>query len=211
MANEPETTEEHHVNYLLIWAILVGALVVSLFLGTMQLLAACQKAPSVRRMVLESTTAVYGASPLDPAMFDETMAPNDLPSGGYARDATEIEGYLRGFGRRRDDVSVTVLRFANLVGPRIDTVLHEGKEIIVQIAKAPIGTKGARITSSISIPGRHLVLTPWSRRVGVSRRIGSDKERRHSSGAPAHWRSIRIRRRGRCHAGRSASRPCRGC
>jgi ribonuclease G len=62
--------------------------------------------------------------------------------------------------------------------PRIDTVLHEGKEIIVQIAKEPIGTKGARITSSISIPGRHLVLTPWSRRVGVSRRIGSDKERR---------------------------------
>ena len=62
--------------------------------------------------------------------------------------------------------------------PKIDTVLHEGKEIIVQIAKEPIGTKGARITSSISIPGRHLVLTPWSRRVGVSRRIGSDKERR---------------------------------
>jgi ribonuclease G len=62
--------------------------------------------------------------------------------------------------------------------PQIDTVLREGQEIIVQIAKEPIGTKGARITSSISIPGRHLVLTPWSRRVGVSRRIGSDKERR---------------------------------
>jgi UDP-glucose 4-epimerase len=92
-------------------------------LGTMQLLAACQKASSVRRMVLESTTAVYGASPLDPALFDETMTPNDLPSGGYARDAAEIEGYLRGFGRRRDDVSVTVLRFGSVVGPRIDTVL----------------------------------------------------------------------------------------
>ena len=62
--------------------------------------------------------------------------------------------------------------------PRIDTVLQEGKEIVVQIAKEPIGTKGARITSSLSIPGRHLVLTPWSRRVGVSRRIGSDRERR---------------------------------
>ena len=48
--------------------------------------------------------------------------------------------------------------------PRIDTVLHEGQEIIVQIAKEPIGTKGARITSNISSPGRHLVLTPWSRR-----------------------------------------------
>jgi ribonuclease G len=62
--------------------------------------------------------------------------------------------------------------------PRIDTVLQEGQEIVVQIAKEPIGTKGARITSSLSIPGRHLVLTPWSRRVGVSRRIGSDRERR---------------------------------
>ena len=92
-------------------------------LGTMQLLAACQKAPSVRRVVLESTTAVYGASPLDPALFDETMTPNDLPTSGYARDAAEIEGYLRGFARRRADVSTTVLRFASLVGPRIDTVV----------------------------------------------------------------------------------------
>ena len=62
--------------------------------------------------------------------------------------------------------------------PRIDTVLSEGQEIVVQIAKAPIGTKGARITSNISIPGRHLVLTPWSARVGVSRRIDSDRERK---------------------------------
>jgi UDP-glucose 4-epimerase len=80
-------------------------------IGTMQLLAACQKAPSVARMVLKSTTAVYGSSP------------RDLPSGGYAKDAVEIEGYLRGFARRRPDVGVTVLRFSNFIGPRIDTVL----------------------------------------------------------------------------------------
>jgi UDP-glucose 4-epimerase len=92
-------------------------------LGTMQLLAACQEVASVRRVVLESTTAVYGASPQDPALFDETMTPNDLPPGGYARDAAEVEGYVRGFGRRRADVSVTVLRLAGLVGPRVDTVL----------------------------------------------------------------------------------------
>jgi UDP-glucose 4-epimerase len=92
-------------------------------IGTMQLLAACQKAPSVRRMVLKSTTAVYGSSPRDPALFDESMTPKDLPSGGYAKDAAEIEGYLRGFARRRPDVSVTVLRFANFIGPRIDTVI----------------------------------------------------------------------------------------
>jgi UDP-glucose 4-epimerase len=92
-------------------------------IGTMQLLAACQKTPSVRRMVLKSTTAVYGSSPRDPALFDETMTPKDLPSGGHAKDAAEIEGYLRGFARRRPDVSVTVLRFANVIGPHIDTAL----------------------------------------------------------------------------------------
>ncbi|MDN5858572.1 MAG: NAD-dependent epimerase/dehydratase family protein [Pseudonocardia sp.] len=91
-------------------------------IGTMQLLAACQKATSVRRMVFKSTTAVYGSSPRDPALFDETMAPKDLPPGGYAKDAVEVEGYLRGFARRRPDVSVTVLRFANFIGAGIDTV-----------------------------------------------------------------------------------------
>ncbi|MFC4947393.1 NAD-dependent epimerase/dehydratase family protein [Pseudonocardia sp. GCM10023141] len=91
-------------------------------IGTMQLLAACQKAPTVRRVVLKSTTVVYGASPRDPALFDETMMPKELPSGGYAKDAAEIEGYLRGFARRRPDVSVTVLRFANFIGPRIDSI-----------------------------------------------------------------------------------------
>ena len=62
--------------------------------------------------------------------------------------------------------------------PKIDTLLREGQEIVVQVAKEPIGTKGARITSHVSIAGRHLVLTPWSQRVGVSRRIDSDRERR---------------------------------
>ncbi|ASO18109.1 UDP-glucose 4-epimerase [Actinoalloteichus hoggarensis] len=92
-------------------------------LGTMQLLAACQTAPTVDRLVLKSTSAVYGASSRDPAMFTEQMGPKDLPSGGYAKDAAEIEGYLRGFGRRRPDVDITTLRFANVIGPDIDTAL----------------------------------------------------------------------------------------
>jgi len=92
-------------------------------IGTMQLLAACQKAPSLRQLVLKSNTAVYGSSPRDPALFDETMTLNDLPPGGHAKDTVEIEGYLRGFARRRPEVSVTVLRFVNIIGPGIDTVL----------------------------------------------------------------------------------------
>jgi UDP-glucose 4-epimerase len=92
-------------------------------IGTMQLLAACQRSPCIRRLVLKSTTAVYGSSPRDPAIFTEAMAPKAMPPGGFAKDAAEIEGYVRGFGRRRPDVSVTMLRFADLIGPRIDTAL----------------------------------------------------------------------------------------
>jgi ribonuclease G len=62
--------------------------------------------------------------------------------------------------------------------PKIESLLREGQEIVVQVAKEPIGTKGARITSHLSVAGRHLVLTPWGHRVGVSRRIDSDRERR---------------------------------
>ncbi len=69
-------------------------------------------------------------------------------------------------------------RGRNRQPPQIDRLLREGQEIVVQVAKEPIGTKGARITSHVSIAGRHLVLTPWSNRVGVSRRIDSDRERR---------------------------------
>ncbi len=92
-------------------------------IGTMQLLAACQKSATVTRLVVKSTGEVYGTSPQDPAMFTERDDPTDLPASGYAKDAVEIEGYLRAFARRRDDVDVTVLRFTNLIGPRIDTVL----------------------------------------------------------------------------------------
>ena len=59
----------------------------------------------------------------------------------------------------------------------IEQQLRRNQEIIVQIAKEPMGTKGARLTSSISLPGRHLVYMPTSGHVGVSRRIGSAEER----------------------------------
>jgi ribonuclease G len=62
--------------------------------------------------------------------------------------------------------------------PKIDSILSEGQEITVQVAKDPIATKGARITSHVAIAGRHLVLTPSGSRVGVSRRIDTDRERR---------------------------------
>lgn len=92
-------------------------------IGTMQLLAACQQSAAVRKIVLKSTGAVYGSSSRDPAVFTEDTEPKDLPSAGFAKDAVEIEGYVRGFGRRRPEVAITTLRLAPLVGPRIDAML----------------------------------------------------------------------------------------
>jgi UDP-glucose 4-epimerase len=90
-------------------------------IGTMQLLAACQKARSVRKLVVKSSTTVYGASPKDPALFTEDMEPISLPRSGFAKDSVEVEGYVRGFARRRPDAAVTVLRFANFLGPGMST------------------------------------------------------------------------------------------
>jgi ribonuclease G len=59
----------------------------------------------------------------------------------------------------------------------IEQQLKRGQEIIVQVAKEPIGSKGARLTSFISLPGRHLVYTPSSKHIGISRRIESTEER----------------------------------
>src|SRR5580765_1144462 len=63
-------------------------------------------------------------------------------------------------------------------GARIEDLLKEGQEIVVQVTKEPISTKGARTTRYISLPGRHLVFMPTVDHVGISRRIGSDRERK---------------------------------
>jgi len=62
--------------------------------------------------------------------------------------------------------------------PPIQDLIKEGQEILVQIAKDPIGTKGARITTHITLPGRFMVFMPTVDHVGISRRIDRDRERR---------------------------------
>ena len=59
----------------------------------------------------------------------------------------------------------------------IREVVREGQEVIVQVSKEPIGTKGARVTSHISLPGRYVVYMPTIDQIGISKRIGSEKER----------------------------------
>ena len=92
-------------------------------IGTMQLLAAAQGAPRLRKIVVRSSTAAYGASFRDPAVFTEETEPRAVPRGSFARDILDIEGYVRGFRRRRPDVAATVLRFAPLISETADTTL----------------------------------------------------------------------------------------
>lgn len=100
-------------------------------IGTMQLLAACQRAPSVSALVVKSTGAVYGSGSRDPALFTEDMQAQSPPASGWAKDLSEVEGYVRGFSRRRPDVAVTTLRLANILGPGITTGLKSYFELAV--------------------------------------------------------------------------------
>jgi Rne/Rng family ribonuclease len=95
---------------------------------------------------------------------------------GYDRPGYDRRGGRRGGGgggggrqrfRRRESAPV----------PLISDLLKEGQEILVQIAKEPIGKKGARITSHIALPGRFLVYMPTVNHTGVSRKIASEEER----------------------------------
>lgn len=90
-------------------------------IGTMQLLAACQRTASVRSLVVKSTSMVYGSGPKDPAMFTEDTEPRHQPASGWAKDSVQVEAYVRGFGRRRPDVRIVTLRFANIIGPGMRT------------------------------------------------------------------------------------------
>jgi UDP-glucose 4-epimerase len=92
-------------------------------IGTMQLLAAAQAAPRLRKLVIRSSTAAYGASFKDPAVFTEDTEPRAVPRGSFARDILDIEGYVRGFRRRRPDVDATVLRFAPFLSSTATTTL----------------------------------------------------------------------------------------
>src|SRR5271157_630355 len=103
------------------------------------------------------------------------------PTTGYQQRHAERPGYNRQYrdrGRRggpRRGMRARPNNNRNL--PLISDLLKEGQEILVQIAKEPIGKKGARITSHIALPGRFLVYMPTVNHVGVSRKIASEEER----------------------------------
>ena len=71
---------------------------------------------------------------------------------------------------------------------RIEDLLREGQEILVQVAKEPLGTKGARLTSHVTLPGRFLVFMPTVDHIGVSRKIASREERSRLRGIVREFR-----------------------
>jgi UDP-glucose 4-epimerase len=91
-------------------------------IGTMNILAACSAPDSpVRKVVLKSSTHFYGCEQDDPAFFDETMGRSHPPRTPIERDIVEAEASLGEFAERKPDVTVTVLRFANVLGPSVKT------------------------------------------------------------------------------------------
>lgn len=88
-------------------------------IGSMQLLAACQRSPGVSKLIINSTAAVYGTSARDPAMFNESTASRAGTRSGFPKDAVEVESYVRGFSRRRPDVLITTLRMANILSSHV--------------------------------------------------------------------------------------------
>lgn len=90
-------------------------------IGTMNLLAACAASPFVRKVVIRSSTAIYGASPRDPAFFTEDMESKGPLRDLYSKDIREVETYARDFAERAPHAAVTILRFANSIGEHVDT------------------------------------------------------------------------------------------
>jgi UDP-glucose 4-epimerase len=93
-------------------------------IGTMQVLAAAQRSESVRKVVLWSSTAVYGTSPKDPALFTEADNARGGTQSGFPKDVVEVEAYVRGYSRRRPEVIVTTLRSAQILHPEIPAPLR---------------------------------------------------------------------------------------
>ncbi len=89
-------------------------------IGTLQLLAACERTASLERVVLRGSAAIYGCEPTGPSFFTESMA-NDFPlRTRFQRDIGELEGYFANFARRHSRLTCCMLRYQPEIGPGLD-------------------------------------------------------------------------------------------
>ena len=105
--------------------------------------------------------------------------PRSRPTRRRRRPAARQERPERQERRGRDRTPPTT---------KIEDLLKEGQEVVVQVVKEPLGTKGARITSHLSLPGRFLVYMPTVDHIGISRKIDSRDERRRLRGIVQRFR-----------------------
>ena len=108
-----------------------------------------------------------------------------VPPGADGDDAAGTDAALRANGAPRHDRRQ---RERQPPTAKIEDLLKEGQEVVVQVVKEPLGTKGARITSHLSLPGRFLVYMPTVDHIGVSRKIESRDERRRLRGIVQRFR-----------------------
>jgi Rne/Rng family ribonuclease len=106
-------------------------------------------------------------------------------TGTEAVDARSTNGDVPGMAGKGVDRRQRQERAAQ---PNIEDLLKEGQDVLVQVVKEPIGTKGARITSHVTIPGRFLVFMPTVDHIGVSRKIESREERARLRGIVRQFR-----------------------
>jgi UDP-glucose 4-epimerase len=92
-------------------------------IGSLQLLASCEKAPTIERVIVRGSAAIYGCEGASPAFFTEDMARRLPLRTRFQRDIGELENYFETFSRRRSDVVCTMLRFQPEIGPGLRTPL----------------------------------------------------------------------------------------
>jgi UDP-glucose 4-epimerase len=92
-------------------------------IGTLQLLAACEKTPTVESLVVRSSAAIYGSEGAAPSFFTEDMARRYPLKTRFQRDIGELEGYFENFARRHSHITCCLLRYQPEIGPGLDTPL----------------------------------------------------------------------------------------
>jgi UDP-glucose 4-epimerase len=90
-------------------------------IGSLQLLAACEQAPTVGSIVIRGSAGIYGAEPHAPQFLSEEMTRLFPPRTRFQRDVAEIENYFETYSRRRPQVICTMLRYQPAIGPSLDT------------------------------------------------------------------------------------------
>jgi UDP-glucose 4-epimerase len=90
-------------------------------IGSLQLLAACERVPSIRSIVIRGSAGIYGAEPHAPQFLNEDMTRLFPLRTRFQRDVAEIENYFETFSRRRPQVTCTMLRYQPAIGASLDT------------------------------------------------------------------------------------------